>query len=1445
MPLRPAETTNTQFLGNPATPLPTPTWGETFDAAFNLENDVSNAIDLASRPTYTRDPQFDWIKKLKEGPYWNDYRDNFIGTRNEQEFNDRVAQIEQERKNQETLSRAGWSGTVAAVAAGAASPTMLLPLLGDARGLKAVFEAASWGLLGGTLQELPLQANQQTRTWEQSALSIGSSTVLSGILGGAVSMLKPAEFGKLATDLHDAHVNPGGISIHSQGAGSFSTPRAIGADIPTPQPAGRVAGSAVRTILKVTDSNAITRSPVTSTLNGESDAARFIMAQYGDAGLSLEGNARGIPTTPGGTIENATKLWNKGYEEAIKAIDTEYGNYFYNNSSPKLLANTLATVQGHYSTQYMSKVDFQKAVGEAMFGADKSENAFVEKVAQKVRESVWDPMLEEAQNIGLMAKELPKLSDPSHMYRMFLQDAIRANRKNDEGLGLADVLRNHFQEGLTAEFSQRLAKLETSQKNQAELLTDIQRPQAEIERLRKDFLDELKRTEENLPENVVQQEDQINVLRAQARSLIGTSNVFDPKKGIVFDASATRKQLLSDARDMEKKFADWQWYRDLKSRRAEIKRRLRNLNKAQIVLEEKHAKKLEKIDRAEELSINGLMRVARAGQRILNHLADWSDAELEKQLSNFKTQFAETARLYDKGEEKIAKLSQDEGLKTITQEPPTFTSIKDAGGAFDKSEINAQGKRQRVALAAVRYNGELFTAESHAEALVQFEKQHPEAIKEIDANPEKYLGFVSRSDSVAGNEAAIQAGLTEEVRQAARTERLNKLSASIADIEDTNNRAVVRDTANAVLHETMARVEEINARRAVRTERLRGQAEKMAPGAIDARIAAIKGEGSARAASFNEGIRKLGADSFDPVARTADFTNFAQDQADAAVEKILGTYIRLPTVDVMQDIRGSVIPRVLDIPSAKIMTWLETDIEKLLHAHIHTLGPDIEIARKFKGSVNMDEILAPMWDEMKAKVKAIDSATVVEKGLKKWVKKTLGIKLKDGAELTAAQKEQLTIKTRAQYALYKQNIADVHEKIRHNFGLPTDPNGAGYRLGKLVSNLNVLRYMGMVTVSSIPDLAQPIVKYGVSHVFREAFIPLVTNLKALRMSAREAKYAGVGNDVALNMRAQTILDVTNNLGRGSRFERGVSYLTSRQGLIAGFNYWTDLMKGITAVSSNAKIMDSIARSVNGGDAKAATFLAENGIGPQEAAVIWNEALKNGGTQKVNGMWLPNTESWTDKDAKRFYRSALAREVDRTIVTPGVERPSWTSRTQTGQLVSQFKSFAFSSTYRVLLAGLQQRDRHFVEGIIASIGLGYLSYYLSSVIAGGKAYENMLAADHNKWADEAIQRSGVLGVFGMGQDLLTRIPLTGPYSSFSGGRTTRQGGDDLLQTILGPTYGDFLSRSASVVTGLDDPTQNTAHQFRTLLPWQNLIIFRRLLDQIGDANPLDLPKRRGQ
>lgn len=1325
----------------PAPTVPDPTLGETFASAARVGSDVVNAYNfLAQRHTWPADPSFNLRKRLEDDQLFDMHNQDFVGVTSPQAYDSRKAQILQESRDQDVLARSGKTGVAASLGMGLISPTMFLPFVGEARGLKGIAQTAKNALIAGLVSEVPIMANQPGKPLSEISLDIGAQTVLGAILGGAHVMLRPGEQEALVRSFNQGEhmaVRPGG------------TPIPAGASTPIAESAGGIApGGGL--LQRAMDSNQVTRNPVTFNLAGESDQMRWMTAQTADSGLSLEGNKFGIPTTPGGTVENRVPLYYALYGKTAEKLDELYRNYYYKGEDAGAFGGLKARAGGNFSIfraeGQLSRPQFNAEVTRAGWSGDLHPDPHVQEAAQFMRQTVFDPILKRLQEAGLLGDQVNVLADKSYVHRLFDHGAIIRDTN-----GFVQMLANKFEQKLNAEFSAGVEKLSAKAAKDTQTTADLKLTAEDVAKAKQEHLAKLEALNQARTPELTSIEDQLSVQRASLYELrqrhkdapdIATK--LSLEKDIAFQKDGIKAlegvggQGLTDVRQARKAIAD----------------RVSNLNRAQGVLASKQRRKLEMASKIEENSIESLRTIARAGQRILNKLDTMSDVELNKAYAQLQDQFAKLARVYDRGEEQIGKI---------------------------KGALADQGD---------------------------------------------FVGPLSREDIVKGltDEQRLAA---KEAGQEVRGGKLSDLTDQIAEHE-TLDRDQMRQHIGDQLEAVIARTQELNSRRALREAKLREEAKALDPQKAIDRIAEIHARRAQRESDFLANIRErggndVGLDKSGPAYKgTADFGKFAEQGAREVKDKILGTTLRSPTVDMMQGDRAAVLARVLDISSHDLEPWLDTDIERIVRTYLRTSGPDIELAKKF-GDVQAEKYLGnggTLVEEMNNKIAAIETQLD-----------------KKGRPLSEAAKAKESQRITEHYTLLRKNFEAIVKRLRHQDGLPTDPNALGYRLGKAALNINTLRFMGGVTLSSLPDAARVIMRYGAIRTFRDGFVPLVKNFAAFKMGAQEIKYAGAANEIVSNARGRLLNDIFDDMHRGSKFEQGLEWAASKQGIVGAFAYWTDAMKMFTGVVGNAKILDSIAETMTGkSSAKTAEFLAQNGIGPGEAAQIWDQVVRNGGGQRVNGVWMPNTEAWDNPAAQDAFRAAVNREVNNAIVTPGVERPLWMTGSMTGRLLGQFKSFTFSSTTRMLQAGLQQRDMAVAEGMALSLAFGALSYYLYAVAAGGSTEDEMRNAGPGKWADEAIARSGIEGALGLGQDLLSRIPATQGISSFSGGRTLRHGGGSLVEALAGPTF-DAVETGARVVSELNSPDSGTVHAARKLVPWQNVTGIRRIFDAIEAAAPV--------
>lgn len=1318
----------------PVTPEPeAPTWGETFESQFRLNNDVLNAVDLMTQPVFK--PKDDYIpgedlrtRDRENGTdFFENYRDNFVGSQSPEETSYIMSRITQENNDRNVAMRSGFGGAVVGVAAGLLSPTTLMPLVGPATRVRTAWEtaraAATLGMGAGILQEGVLQSNQETRTNMETATGIASMTILSGILGGVVGKMTANELKASAKALNESAVvvRPGSVGAAAND---------------TMENAGTLARGG-QTIQKGIDKTGIATNPISynvmhETWNGgvrsHSEVARYATTQLGDGGFRFELNDAGVPTAKGGTLENLVQTHYNIYPDVIKSLDEGFLDYRLEGTAPKFggLRTMFADVTGQTGGK-LTKTEYKEAVMAALRNGDNHPLPQVAVTSKFIREKMFNPMLKEAQAAGVISGDLDLKGDLSWVLRDYNRDVIRKNTQE-----FVEILASHFEKKLVDEFAQAATRLKASQQRSKELVEDLSTPADQVEAVKQAYVDKLKELDEGANnQHLNALEDTIGNLRAQARALRTDKSL---------DALAQRKDMLKDAKDLEAQ-AGTPW-KEFKASRADVRRRLSNLNRAHATLEARQADKLERLDRMEDLSMDALRRAAKAGQRMLKDVDKWDNRKLNKEVSRLKNLFADAAKVYDAGEERLVTLVND-------QELAKAVSLREV------QEVRA-GKLSDVAEQLETASGKVT---SHADAV---------------------------------------------------------------------------DFIEAVMEQSLLKINKLNAGRAIRSERLRGAAEALDPAQALKRIEDVKAKAQAKQLDFMDNWRLRGADDVDLDGGIAVFKNFAKEQAVASKERIMGTFVRLPSVSKLPGDRGSEIERVLDIPSLPIAKFLNNDVESVMRQTLRTLAPDIEIAKRF-GDANATDILGDpskgqggkLADEMNQRLDAVKAWGDAEKAAGK-----------DAAKIDKEMMKR-TEDVNDTYASYRRNLEAMIGRLRHTWGLPTDPEAIGFRLGKLMLNVNTVRLMGGVAISSIPDIARPIFRYGLIRTMKDGFIPLFTSFKDMRLTMKEIKWLAGGLDATMQSRGSAIFDLLDDVGRGSKFEQGVEAASRQIGMVGLFDQWTSTMKQFSGAVAHAKFMDSIDTIVNGGkniDVKEATrFLAENGIDQDIAEKIWGQMVKAGGADKVDGRWWPNTAEW-DPAVRQSYSQAITREVNNSIITPGIDKPLWMDQTMMGRIVGQFRSFTLASTSRTVVSGMQQRDWAVVNGSLASLAFGALGYYVYAMAAGGDIQKKMENATFAVWADEMLQRSGLLGIFGEVQRIAENIPATQPYATFSGVRSTRRGGDNLVEALAGPSLG-MVGTAADVVTSAGDMNSKNVHQLRTLVPFQNIFYLRRLFDMMEDAAPV--------
>ena len=494
--------------------------------------------------------------------------------------------------------------------------------------------------------------------------------------------------------------------------------------------------------------------------------------------------------------------------------------------------------------------------------------------------------------------------------------------------------------------------------------------------------------------------------------------------------------------------------------------------------------------------------------------------------------------------------------------------------------------------------------------------------------------------------------------------------------------------------------------------------------------------------------------------------------------------------------RGSLLERSFDIPDELIEEYLENDVEILMKAYNKTLNTDLAIIEKF-GDL-----------ELTAQRRQINAeyADLVKKHPDK--EKVLNDRREKDLEVIMA----------------------IVSRLRGTYGLPANANHGAVRAGKLARDVNFVRLLGQMLYSSVPDVGKVVGIDGFRGIFRSALTPMIKDIKNIKILKEEVKLAGTAADMHLSTRALNLAELTDDFARGSKVERAAGKMAETFGMATLMNPWNSFMKQTSGIIVMQKMINAM-RRIDAGKPKKKDIenLAFYGIHEREVKSFLKQINTHG--YEKDGITFPNTVDWDDSamEAVNKFRAAMAKEVDRAIVTPGVgDRPLWFS-TELGKTIGQFKSFQFASMQRTTIPLMQERDLNTLQAITTMIGLGMFVYYVKESSAGRKVSD-----DWEDWLVEGMDRSGVFAWLFDANNIVEKATRGGVgVSALMGKRPmSRYASRNIMAAALGPTFGLVQTGAslAGAVGGEEPWTEQDTRALRRLLPYQNLFYLRHLLNE---------------
>lgn len=319
--------------------------------------------------------------------------------------------IDEEQKNKEIMQ---YSNPLVGLAAGILDPINLLPLGGikrartlGASALRTGGSAAAYGLGAGVAQEAILQASQETRTAEESAVNVAGMTLLSGIFGGVAGAARHGlDFKALEGLARDVDVD-----LKRSDTGSVGAARV--ADATTLDQEGFADAFGLEKFLKFQD-------PVMSMVNSPAKSSRQLVEKLAEVNAWKQKNKDGIAMEI--PVENMVKQTVAAVGDFTAGLNDAFERYRTGTGGGIIKRTTITardTFQPAARGDKLTRAEFNQEVSKAARRDDQHEIPEVAEAAQAWRTKIAEPLAKRAQAVGLLPEDLEPKFAASYLNRVW------------------------------------------------------------------------------------------------------------------------------------------------------------------------------------------------------------------------------------------------------------------------------------------------------------------------------------------------------------------------------------------------------------------------------------------------------------------------------------------------------------------------------------------------------------------------------------------------------------------------------------------------------------------------------------------------------------------------------------------------------------------------------------------------------------------------------------------------------------------------------------------------------------------------------------------------------------------------------------------------------------------------------------------------------------------
>lgn len=537
-----------------------------------------------------------------------------------------------------------------------------------------------------------------------------------------------------------------------------------------------------------------------------------------------------------------------------------------------------------------------------------------------------------------------------------------------------------------------------------------------------------------------------------------------------------------------------------------------------------------------------------------------------------------------------------------------------------------------------------------------------------------------------------------------------------------------------------------------------------------------------------------------------DLTGYRNEAVESIYRTLMGYDERTLPINITAGPRGPLKERTFSIPDlfeaggVRVEDFLVNDAQVVMNRYMRVISADIELARTF-GTPDMKGVLDDIQADYETLIKGLDKEDL-------------------------AGKKKLSEEMRARMA----DIEGVRDVIRGSYGEPTYESGLARGLA-YVRAWNYMTMLGGMTISAFPDIANKVLSNGFLGIARDLIGPMITDLKGVRLAAREAQAIGVAVERVLSTRIATMADIGDIYGQGTMVQRALGSMTNVFSHLTLMTAWNDVMKTADYVIASNRAIRAMGRPDRISQSNR-TWLANLGIGEADYRRIMAQVRKYG--TDSGGMKLANPEQWDDAYARRLWIGAMGKNANIQTVTAGVGDKLmhkgagglFDMNLPIGQTIWQFKTFVLAGNQRVAIRMAQQGrmgEARVLSALVSYIGLGMLVYYLKSKGSGREPSDDPVT-----WVREGVDRSGIAPLF---MEAFNTAEKATNKTFIGESPASRFASRGAFAATLGPSIGRGEDAFAAIRNIADGSLNDRdVHSLRKLLPYNNIFWLRTLFDE---------------